>query len=101
MARKFLLQILRRRFASIIKDLQYTISKLQRTSSSNGFVQQALHHKFTPTFAKVNGNFGHTKDKQKASKSILEHNLREHRKLRLIVSKLNRLMYELSLVFGV
>ena len=45
------------------KDLQYTISKLQRTSSSIGFVQQALHHKFTPTFAKVNGNFGHTKDK--------------------------------------
>ena len=60
-------------------------------------MQQALHHKFTPTFAKVNGNFGHTKDKWKASKSILEHNLREHRtKLRLIVSKLNRLMYELN-----
>ena len=65
-------------------------------------MQQALHHKFTPVFAKVNGNFGHTKDKWKASKSILEHNLREHRtKLRLIVSKLNRLTYELNLVFGV
>ena len=102
MTRKFLLQILPRRFASITEDLQYTISKLQRTSSSTGFVQQALHHKFTPIFAKVNGNFGYTKDKWKASKSILEHNLREHNtKLQLIVSKLNRLMYELNLVFGV
>ena len=65
------------------------------------FCAGSLSSQVHSNFFKVNGNFGHTKDKWKGSKSILEHNLHEHHtKLRLIVSKLNRLMYELSL-FGV
>ena len=79
MVRKFITNFTKTVRLHYQRSTQYTISKLQRTSSSIGFVEQALHHKFTPTFAKVNGNFGHKKEKWKANKSILEHNLREHR----------------------
>ena len=55
-------------------------SKIQRTSSSIGFINQVLFHQVTPTFAKVKGHFGSLKDKFNAEKSILVSQLVEHKK---------------------
>ena len=37
--------------AILLQDLKYKTLKLQRTADSIGFVQEALWHKLTPTFA--------------------------------------------------
>ena len=36
-----------------VKELKSTTSKLQKTASSIGFTEDALHHQITPKFANV------------------------------------------------
>ena len=50
-------------------------SKIQRTSSSIGFIYKAINHEIIPTFTKVKGHFVNMKDKYKAEKSIPQSNL--------------------------
>ena len=54
-------------------------SKIQRTSSSIGFIQKPIFHEVIPTFAKVKGQFINMKDKYKAEKSILQSHLTAYR----------------------
>ena len=63
MANYSFIHTLPRRIASIYYNLKSTISKVQRTASSIGFIQLALVHGITPTFAKVSGQFINVKDK--------------------------------------
>ena len=55
-------------------------SKIQKAASSIGFIQHALFHEVTPTFAKVRGQFINHKDRYNAVKSILNSHILEHRK---------------------
>ena len=55
-------------------------SKIQKAASSIGFIQHALFHEVTPTFAKMRGQFINHKDRYNAVKSILNSYLLEHRK---------------------
>ena len=55
-------------------------SKIQRTSCSIGFINQALFHQIGPTFASVKGHFGSLKDKYNGEESILISQLVEHKK---------------------
>ena len=54
-------------------------SKIQRTSSSVGFIYKAIYHEVIPTFAKVKGQFVNMKDKYKAEKSILQSHVTAHK----------------------
>ena len=54
-------------------------NKIERTSSSIGFIYKAIFHEVIPTVVKVNGQFVNMKDKYKAENSILQSHLRAHR----------------------
>ena len=68
------------RIAITVKELKSTTSKLQKTGSSIGFIENTLYHQITPKFANVKGQFLHTADKWKAEKSILLSHLKTHKK---------------------
>ena len=72
------INLLPRHIAKDYFKLKSLSSKIQRTSSSIGFINQALFDQITPTFAKVKGHFGSLKDKYSAEKSILISLLVEH-----------------------
>ena len=80
MAYTVFMNLLRRHIAEDYFKLKSLSSKIQRASSSIGFINQALFHQITPTFAKVKGHFGSLKDKYNAEKSILISQLVEHKK---------------------
>ena len=69
-----------RHIATDYYKLKSLSSKIQKTASSIGFIQHALFHKVTPTFAKVRGQFLNYKDRYNAVKLILNSHLLEHRK---------------------
>ena len=50
-----------------------------QSSSSIGFLKQALYYQFTPTFAKLKGNFISSIDKKQAEKKVIKKHLFEHR----------------------
>ena len=43
------------RIAITVKELKSTTSKLQKTGSSIGFIENTLYHQITPKFANVKG----------------------------------------------
>ena len=70
MANLVFINLLPRHIAEDCFKLESLSSKIQRTSSSIGFINQALFYQITPTIAKVKGHFGSLKDKYNAEKSI-------------------------------
>ena len=44
-----------KRIATTFTQLKHRTSCLQRTASSIAFIEQAIYHNITPTFAKVKG----------------------------------------------
>ena len=52
-------------------NLKKVTSKMQKASSSIGFLEQALYYQFTPTFAKLKGNFISSIDKKQAEKKVI------------------------------
>ena len=71
MASYYLIRKLPRHMAVEYYKLKSLSSKIQRTSSSIGFIYKAIFHEVIPTFAKVKGQFVNVKDKYKAEKFIL------------------------------
>ena len=71
MAHPVFMNLLPRHIVENYFKLTSSSSKIQRTSSSIGFLNQALFDQITPTFAKVKGHFDSLKDKYNAEKSIL------------------------------
>ena len=57
MANILFINILPRRIATLYNKLKYTTSKIQKTASSIGLIDQALRNSFTPKFSKVVGQF--------------------------------------------
>ena len=45
---------------------------MQKVASSIGFLEQALYYQFTPTFAKLKGNFISSIDKKQAEKKVIK-----------------------------
>ena len=68
-----------RRITSIYYKIKHTTSKIQRTSASIGFIEQAKFHKFIPCFAKVKGQFLCDKEKLRSSNRILLDHLHKHK----------------------
>ena len=79
MASYYLIRKLPRHIVGEYYKLRSLSSKIQRTSSSIGFIYKAIYHEVTPTFAKVKGQFVNMKDKYKAEKSILQSHLTAHK----------------------
>ena len=77
----YLLDILPRRYTTLFNKLKSLTSKLQRTASSIGFIEQSLFHRVIPTFAKVKGQFLNERDKWKSSEIILKSQLHKHKKV--------------------
>ena len=72
MANFNLLTIIKRRNAIKINKLKKITSKIQRTSSSIGFIQQAVRNNFTLKFAEIKGQFIHEIDQRLAEKNLLK-----------------------------
>ena len=70
-----LLDILPRRYTTLFNKLKSLTSKLHRTASSIGFIEQSLFHGVIPTFAKVKGQFLNERDRWKSSEIILKSQL--------------------------
>ena len=79
MASYYLIRKLPRHITIEYYKLKWLSSKIQRTSSSVGFIHKAIYHEIIPTFAKVNGQFVYIKDKYKAEKIILQSHLTVHK----------------------
>ena len=77
----FLLDILPRRYTTLLNKLKSLTSKLQRTASSIAFIKQSSFHGGRPTFAKVKGQFLNERDRWKCSEIILKSQLHKHKKL--------------------
>ena len=45
-----------------------------------GFILKALHHNFTPTFAKISGQFINERDKKQAEITLMKSHITQHRK---------------------
>ena len=52
---------------------------MQKAASSIEFLEQALYYQFTPTFAKLEGNFISSIDKKLPEKKVINKHLVEHR----------------------
>ena len=59
--------------------LKKVTSKMQKAASIIGFLEQALYYQFTPTFAKLQGNFISSIDKKQAEKKVMKKHLFQHR----------------------
>ena len=62
MAKLFTDFILTTYIAKIYNKLYNTTSKLHKSASSLGFIKKALHHKVTPKFAQISGQFINKQD---------------------------------------
>ena len=58
--------------ADIHYHLKKVTSKIQRSASSVGFLNQCLYYNVTPTFAKVSGSFSMIRDMQHVEKKIIK-----------------------------
>ena len=79
MASYYLIRKLSRYIVVEYCKLKSLSSKIQRMSSSIGFIYKAIYHEVIPTFAKVKGQFVNMKDKYKAENSILQSHLTTHK----------------------
>ena len=52
--------------------------KLQKASSSTGFIKKALHHNLTPTFPKNRGQFVNNKDQLDPEQKLMISHLTQH-----------------------
>ena len=68
-----------------INNIKKITSKIQRTASSIGFIEQAIFNKFTPTFAKIKGQFLSENDRIVSEEHLLTSYLKDH------VKNLNKL----------
>ena len=64
--------------ANICHQLKKVTSKIQRTASSIGFLNQFVDYNVTPTFAKVRGSFSTIRDKQHVGKKIIKKQLSDY-----------------------
>ena len=80
MANILFINILPRRIATLYNKLKYTTSKIQKTASSIGFIDQALRNNFTPKFAKVVGQFINQKDQLDVERKLLNSHLHDHKR---------------------
>ena len=88
-----------RRVAAKYKTLVITTSKLQKRTSSIGFIKKAVHNEVTPKFATVKGQFLNTNDKWKCEKQILISHLQDHViTVKELVRKYNILVEEMIIV---
>ena len=65
-----LLDILQRQYTTLLNKLKSFTSKLQRTASGIGIINQSLFHGVIPTFAKVQGQFLNKRDRWKSGEII-------------------------------
>ena len=101
MANAYIIHKLPRRIAKHYFPLRNTISKIQKTSASIGFVKKALYNNVTPTFAKISGCFANEVSKKKSEKILLRSHLSDHyATLRNLTSTLSKLLDELIRVAG-
>ena len=101
MANNVIIQKLPRRIANYFPKLQRTTQKIQKTSSSIGFIKKSLWNNVTPTFAKVSGSFANEAAKQKAEKLCLRSHLAEHyQNLKKLTSTHDQIVRELIEVAG-
>ena len=56
-------------------NLKKVSSKIQKAPSRIGFLEQALYYEFTPTFAKLKGNFISSIDEKHAEKKVIKKHL--------------------------
>ena len=78
MANMYIIQKLPRRIANKYFILRNTISKIQKTAASIGFIKKSLHCNVTPTFAKITGNFINKSARKKSEAILLRSHLSEH-----------------------
>ena len=76
-----LLDILPTRYTTLFNKLKSLTSKLQRTASSIGFIEQSLFHGVITKFANVKGQFLNERDRWKSSEIILKSQLHKHEKV--------------------
>ena len=100
MADSYILKLFNGQIAEKYLVLKKIISKLQRSASSIGFVKQALYHDFTPTFAKVSGQFHNPKEKKRVETKLMQRQIIEHYKTlhSLVIQKRDHENELLSLV---
>ena len=80
------------RIGEMYHKLYNTISKLHKSASSIGFIKKALHHKVTPKFAQINGQFINKQDQNDAEqKLMLSHSNRHVLTLKELTHKLSEL----------
>ena len=97
MASYYLIRKLPRHIAVEYYKSKSLSSKIQRTSSSIGFICKVLFQEVIPTFAKVKGQFVNKKEKYKAEKSILQSPLTIHRhNLKDLCSRYTVISYSLK-----
>ena len=71
MADNFILLILIEQIVDKYYELKKVTSKIQKTASSIGFLNQSLYHDFIPTFAKIKDLFNSIKDKHQGERKII------------------------------
>ena len=78
MAYNFVSILPNKHIADIYYQLKKVTSKIQKTASSIGFLNQCVYYNVTPTFAKVRGSFATIRDKQHVEKKIIKKQLSYH-----------------------
>ena len=78
MANNFVLLLPNKHITDIYYHLKKVISKIQRTASSIGFLNQCFYYNVTQTFAKVRVYFSTVRDKHHVGKKIIKKQLSDH-----------------------
>ena len=78
MVDNFILLIPIEHIANKYYELKKVTSKIQKTASSIGFLNQSLYHNVIPIFAKIKGLFNSAKDKHQAERKIIKRHLKNH-----------------------
>ena len=78
MANLLIIDVLYKRVAANYNKIKRIISKLQKSSSSVGFIKKSLFNNITPTFAKVNGQFINDNTKVNVEKEVMKSHLNKH-----------------------
>ena len=88
MANNFVLLLPNKHITDIYYHLKKVISKIQRTASSIGFLNQCVYYNVTQTFAKVRVYFSTVRDKHHVGKKIIKKQLSDHHSnLKCLTSK--------------
>ena len=78
MANNFVSLLLNKHIADIYYQLMEVTLKIQRTTSSIGFLNQCVYYNVTPTVAKVRESFTTIRDKLSVEKNIIKKQLSNH-----------------------